>query len=142
MVGGELKTRLTIIVYVFFTRYFSKRPTRIDVLLINVPASALFTADSKFLTSFLTITFSIVTWCRPYISFLFNFGTTSSVLSSFNRELKQRRSTHVTFLLLIVLIERFARKFSHHQHTARQNTAEGCKKNALSVEVRPAQNVF
>ena len=31
-----------------------------------------------------------------------------------------------TFLSLIVLIERFARKFGHH--TARQNTAQGCKR--------------
>ena len=44
-----------------------------------------------------------------------------------------------TFLSLIVLIERFARKFGHH--TARQNTAQGAK-DALSVDVRPAQNVF
>ena len=54
-----------------------------------------FTADAKFLTSFRTITISIVTWYRLYIFFLFNFGTTLSLLSSFNRELKQRRSTHV-----------------------------------------------
>ena len=43
------------------------------------------------------------------------------------------------FLLLIVLIERFAREFGHH--TTRQNTAQGCE-SALSVEVSPAQNVF
>ena len=54
-----------------------------------------FTADAKFLTSFRTIAISIVTWCGLYIFFLFNFGTTLSLLSSFNRELKQRRSTHV-----------------------------------------------
>ena len=53
-----------------------------------------FTADAKFLTSFRTIAISIGTWCRPYIFFLFNFGTTSSLFSSFNRELKQRHSTH------------------------------------------------
>ena len=56
------------LVYVFFTRYFSKRSTRIDVLLINVPASALFTADSKFLTSFLTITIS--SYMVPTVHFL------------------------------------------------------------------------
>ena len=53
-------------------------------------------ADAKFLTCFRTIAISIVTWCRPYIFFLFNFGTTSSLFSSFNRELKQRHSTHVS----------------------------------------------
>ena len=30
-----------------------------------------FTADTKFLTSFLTIAISIVTWCLPYIFFSF-----------------------------------------------------------------------
>ena len=34
-----------------------------------------------------------------------------------------------TFLSLIVLIERFARKFGHH--TARQNTAQGCKRRTF-----------
>ena len=34
------------------------------------------------------------------------------------------------FLSLIVLIERFARKFGHH--TARQNTAQGCKKSTFA----------
>ena len=43
------------------------------------------------------------------------------------------------FVLLIVLIERFGRKFGHH--TTRQNTAQGCE-SALSVDVSPAQNVF
>ena len=86
-----------------------------------------FTADAKFLTSFLTITISIVTWCRRYI-FFFRLILAQHCLfvSSSKRELKQRRSTF-KFLLLIVLIERFARKFGHH--TARQNTAQagGCK---------------
>ena len=36
-----------------------------------------------------------MTWCGLYIFFLFNFGTTLSLLSSFNKELKQRRSMHV-----------------------------------------------
>ena len=36
-----------------------------------------------------------MTWCELYIFFLFNFGTTLSLLSFFNRELKQRRSMHV-----------------------------------------------
>ena len=40
------------------------------------------------------------------------------------------------FLVLIVLIERFGRKFGHH--IARQNTAQGCE-SALSVEVSPAK---
>ena len=106
-----------------------------------------FTADAKFLTSFRTIAISIMTWCRPYIFFLFNFGTTLSLLSFFNRELisKGVRCTSIgsetfiflslnyvmkpTFLSLIVLIERFARKFGHH--TARQNTAQGCKKRTF-----------
>ena len=34
-----------------------------------------------------------------------------------------------TFLSLIVLIERFARKFGHHN--ARQNTAQGCKRRTF-----------
>ena len=34
-----------------------------------------------------------------------------------------------TFLSLIVLIERFARKFGHHK--ARQNTAQGCKRRTF-----------
>ena len=34
-----------------------------------------------------------------------------------------------TFLSLIVLIERFARKFGHHN--ARQNTAQGCKRHTF-----------
>ena len=74
-----------------------------------------FTANAKFLTSFLTIPISIVTWCRPSI-FLFFLILAQHCLfvSSFNRELKQRRSTHVKFLLLIVLIERLSRKFGHH----------------------------
>ena len=55
-----------------------------------------FKADAKFLTSFRTIAISIGIWCCPYIFFLFNFGTTSSLFSSFNRELKQRHSTHVS----------------------------------------------
>ena len=39
------------------------------------------------------------------------------------------------------LIERFSREFGHQ--TSRQNTAQGCKKcTSLSVDVRPAQNVF
>ena len=54
-----------------------------------------FTADAKFLTSFRTIAISIMTWCGLYIFFLYNFGTTLSLLSSFNRELKQRCSMHV-----------------------------------------------
>ena len=65
-----------------------------------------FTADTKFLTSFLTIAISIVTWCPPYIFFfLFNFGSTLSLLSSFNRELisKGIRRTSIeseTFIFL------------------------------------------
>ena len=54
-----------------------------------------FTADAKFLTSFRTIAISIMTWCGLYIFFLFNFGTTLSLLSFFNRDLRQRRSMHV-----------------------------------------------
>ena len=54
-----------------------------------------FTADAKFLTSFRTIAISIMTWCGLYIFFLFNFGTTLSLLSFFNRELRQRCSMHV-----------------------------------------------
>ena len=139
-VGGELKTRLTIINFVFITRYFSKRPKRIMSLLQHY-----FTADTKFLTSFLTIAISIVTWCLPYIFFfLFNFGSTLSLLSSFNRELisKGIRCTSIgsktfiflnvvkpKFLFLIVLIEPFVRKFGHH--TARQNTAQRCKKRTF-----------
>ena len=106
-----------------------------------------FTADAKFLTSFRTIAISIMTWCGLYIFFLFNFGTTLSLLSSFNRELisKGIRRTSIgsetfiflslnyvmkpTFLSLIVLIERFARKFGHHN--ARQNTAQGCKRRTF-----------
>ena len=54
-----------------------------------------FTADAKFLTSFRIIVITIMTWCGLYIFFLFNFGTTLSLLSSFNRELRQRCSMHV-----------------------------------------------
>ena len=56
-----------------------------------------FTADAKFLTSFLTIAVhcEMVPTLHFYIFFLLNFGTTLSPLSSFNRELKQRHSTHV-----------------------------------------------
>ena len=54
-----------------------------------------FTADTKFRTSFRTIAISIVTCRRPYIFFLFDFSSTLSRLSSFNRQLEQRHSTHV-----------------------------------------------
>ena len=37
--------------------------------------------------------------------------------------------TEPKFLSLVVSIERFARKFGHH--TARQNTAQGCKKRTF-----------
>ena len=75
---------------------------------------------------------------------LFNFGTTLSLLSSFNRELisKGIRRTSIgreSFILFnmswdpyfyywvpLVLTGRFARKFGHH--TALQNTAQGGKK--------------
>ena len=46
VVGSELKTRLTIILY-FLLVFFQKGPTRIDVLLINVLASALFYSRCK-----------------------------------------------------------------------------------------------
>ena len=73
-----------------------------------------FTANAKFLTSFLTI--PLVLWPgadRPF-SFFLILVQHCLFVSSFNRELKQRRSTHVKFLLLIVLIERLSRKFGHH----------------------------
>ena len=104
-----------------------------------------FTADTKFLTSFLTIAISIVTYgADRTFFFLFNFGSTLSLLSSFNRELISKgirrtsigRETFIflnimkpKFLFLIVLIEPFARKFGHH--TARQNTAQRCKKRTF-----------
>ena len=97
-------------------------------------------------------------WCELYIFFLFNFGTTLSLLSSFNRELKQRCSMHVNrkWDLYLSFI-----KLCHETHISISNSlnrtlcpkiwasycsAEYCprmqKKNALSVDVRPAQNVF
>ena len=83
--------------------------------------------------------------------FLFNFGTTLSLLSSFNRELisKGIRRTSIgreSFILFnmswdpnfyywvpLVLTGRFARKFGHH--TARQNTAQRGKKSTFGWRV-------
>ena len=107
-----------------------------------------FTADAKFLTSFRTVSI-LALWhgADGTFSFFLILAQHCAFVSSFNRELKQRHSTHVNrkwdfyifwyvlkpkFLLLrvpLVLIERFARKFGHHN--ARQNTAQGCKKRTL-----------
>ena len=65
---------------IFFTRYFSKRQTRIDVLLINFPASALFYSRCK-VSEILSNHYHqhCDIWCRPYIFFRFNFGSTLSL---------------------------------------------------------------
>ena len=89
-----------------------------------------------------------MTWCGLYIFFLFNFGTILSLLSFFNRELRQRRSMHVNrkwdlYLSFIKLCHEThisipnslnrtlcpTLKFGHH--TARQNTAQGCKRRTF-----------
>ena len=107
-----------------------------------------FTADAKFLTSFRTIVITIMTWCGLYIFFLFNFGTTLSLLSFFYRDLKQRRSMHVNrkrdlYLSFIKLCHEthmsisnslnrtLCPKLKFGHHTARQNTAQGCKRRTF-----------
>ena len=86
-----------------------------------------------------------MTWCELYIFFLLNFGTTLSLLSFFNRELRQRCSMHVNrkwdlYLSFIKLCHEthisisnslnrtLCPKLKFWHHTARQNTAQGCKK--------------
>ena len=107
-----------------------------------------FTADAKFLTSFRIIVITIMTWCGLYIFFLFNFGTTLSLLSSFNRELRQRCSMHVNrkwdlYLSFIKLCHEthmsisnslnrtLCPKLKFGHHTARQNNAQGCKRRTF-----------
>ena len=103
-----------------------------------------FTADTKFLTSFLTIAITIVTWCPPYIFFSFLILAQHCLffLLLIGSSSKGIRRTSIgsktfiflnvmkpKFLFLIVLIEPFVRKFGHH--TARQNTAQRCKKRTF-----------
>ena len=90
-----------------------------------------------------------MTWWRLYIYFfLFNFASTLCphffflIIGSSSKDIRRTSIGSETFiflslnyvmkhkfLLLIVLIERFARKFGHH--TARQNTFQGCKRRTF-----------
>ena len=83
-----------------------------------------------------------------YIFFLFNFGTTLSLLSFFNRELRQRCSMHVNrkwdlYLSFIKLCHEtdisisnslnrtLCPKLKFGHHTVRQNTAQECKRRTF-----------
>ena len=114
-----------------------------------------FTVDTKFLTSFLTIAISIVTWCPPYIFFSFLIlaphclffllliGSSSKGIRRTSIESETFIFLNVMkpkFLFLIVLIEPFARKFGHHILLGRIQPKDA--KNALSVDARLTQNAF
>ena len=103
-----------------------------------------FTADTKFLTSFLTIAISIVTWCLPYIFFfLFNLAQHCLffllLIGSSSKGIRRTSIESETFIFLKChetktsfcnsLNRTFVRKFGHH--TARQNTAQRCKKRTF-----------